>query len=190
MRTDSKLKNLLFAGTIMLCSSFMASVQANDAIKPGEEKIQPGDVEGDSLVYDVSYANRHEIHINVTPSGLVINPNSKIISVNLTHKDQLALSGVDGQICIEGRECDLALPSPTKLFVRKIPPIKFEDQEPSVDGTSLLYLTTSSGNVYRFRIKPDNGKSKYTLVSVTDKSNSPPKSEEITSSGAKNEQER
>jgi hypothetical protein len=90
---------------------------------------------------------------------------SPISSVNLSHMSDVVFTGMNGVLCdAKTTECPDS-PRPTKLLVRKIPPIKFKDQLPSKDGTRMLFVSTESG-LYRFQLKPISASPDYTQVLI------------------------
>jgi len=118
----------------------------------------------ETLKVPQEFALQREIKVDVTQMGVVLDLGSPIDSVNLSHMSNVVFTGLDGVLCDAKAECPDA-PRPTKLLLRKIPPIKFKDQLPSTDGTRMLFVATKAG-VYRFRLKPLNASPKYTQVLI------------------------
>ncbi len=118
----------------------------------------------DTLNVPQAFALQRVIKVDVTQLGLVLDVGSPIDSVNLSHLSNVVFTGLDGVLCDAKTACPDA-PRPTKLLVRKIPPIQFKDQLPSTDGTRMLFVSTKAG-VYRFRLKPLSGSPDYTQVLI------------------------
>ena len=118
----------------------------------------------ETLKVDREFALAREIEVDVTQMGIVINFNSTISSVNLSHMGQIVFQGFDGVLCKIPSQCP-ANSAPTMLLVRKIPDIEFKTQLPSVDGTAMLFVNTDSG-VYRLEFNPVSKKPKYTMVEI------------------------
>lgn len=142
------LKNLCCA--ILLFSAFTNSASAKETIKVNRQ-----------------FALEREIPITVTPSGIVLNFGSQISSADLSHLGEISVVGIDGQICNTTSMKCTEESAPTMLLLEKIPTIKFDDQEPTVDGTAMLYVNTTNG-LYRFEITPDDNKPEYTEVEIID----------------------
>ncbi len=139
--------------TIAACAASIACVSAAPAMA------------ADTLNVPQAFALQRVIKVDVTQLGLVLDLGSPIDSVNLSHMNNVVFTGLDGVLCdAKTTECPDA-PRPTKLLVRKIPPIKFKDQLPSSDGTRMLFVSTKQG-VYRFRLKPVSGSPTYTKVLI------------------------
>lgn len=118
----------------------------------------------DTIQVPQNYAKERVVKIDVTQMGLVLDLGSPISSVDLSHMSDVIFRGLDGALCDKSAECP-DTPPPTKLFLRRIPPIKFKHVLPSPDGTRMLFVNTSAG-LYRFQIKPVTGAPKYTSVKV------------------------
>lgn len=121
----------------------------------------------ETLKVDREFALERAIAVDVTQMGIVIDFASQISAVNLSHMGQIVFQGFDGILCKIPSQCP-ANSAPTMLLVRKIPDIEFKTQLPSVDGTSMLFVNTTSG-VYRFEFNPVSKKPKYTKVEIRDK---------------------
>lgn len=120
----------------------------------------------ETLQIDRKYGLARKVVIDVTPSGIVLNFNSEINSVNLSHLGKIVFHGVDGELCKIETECS-SESTPTMLLLRKIPSIDFPDQQPNADGTAMLYVNTTSG-LYRFELIPKDDKPEYTKVEIID----------------------
>jgi len=119
----------------------------------------------DTLTVPQEFALQRVIKVDVTPMGLVLDMGSPISSVNLSHLNDVIFTGMDGVLCdAKTTECPDSS-RPTKLLVRRIPPIQFKDQLPSKDGTRMLFVSTESG-LYRFRLKPISESPDYTKVEI------------------------
>ncbi len=138
--------------TIAACAASIACMAAAPAMA------------ADTLNVPQEFALQREVKVDVTPMGLVLDLGSPIDSVNLSHMSNVVFTGMNGVLCDAKAQCPDA-PRPTKLLVRKIPPIKFKDQLPSTDGTRMLFVSTKSG-LYRFRLKPLNTSPNYTEVLI------------------------
>ena len=119
---------------------------------------------GDLLSVDRESALERTTEIEVTPQGVMIDLDSPISSVNISHKSEIVYQGVDGNLCFSRADCGDA-PPPTILFVRKIPKIEFKDEEPMSDRTSMLYIKTQAG-MFRFELNPLNKKPQYTEIQI------------------------
>ncbi|MEO1669248.1 MAG: hypothetical protein AAFR77_00465 [Cyanobacteria bacterium J06631_2] len=117
-----------------------------------------------TLKVDRDFALERLIKVDVTQMGIVIDFDSKISSVNLSHMGQIIFQGFDGVLCKSSSSCP-PNSAPTMLIVRKIPDIEFKNQLPSVDGSALLFVNTTSG-VYRVEFNPVSAKPKYTKVEI------------------------
>ena len=142
--------------TVLLFYAFTNSALARETIKVDRE-----------------FGLERKVPIVVTPSGIVLHFDSKITSTDLTHLGDISFVGVDGQVCnstatatMTTMKCTIES-APTMLLLRKIPHIEFENQEPTVDGTAMLYVNTMNG-LYRFEITPDDSKPEYTEVEIID----------------------
>ena len=138
----------------------LALVLAATSVWLGSTKI----VKAETLKVDREFALAREIEVDVTQMGIVIDFNSTISSVNLSHMGQIVFQGFDGVLCKIPSQCP-ANSAPTMLLVRKIPDIEFKTQLPSVDGTAMLFVNTDSG-VYRLEFNPVSKKPKYTMVEI------------------------
>lgn len=141
-----------FFPQLAACSVSLACISAAPAIA------------GDTITVPQDFALQRVIKVDVTQMGLVLDLGSPISSVNLSHMNDVIFTGMDGALCDAKTECPDS-PRPTKLLIRKIPPIKFKDQLPSSDGTRMLFVSTESG-LYRFWIKPVSASPDYTQVSI------------------------
>lgn len=121
----------------------------------------------ETLKVDRAFALEREIVVDVTQIGIVIDFNSVVSSVNLSHLGQIVFQGFDGVLCKVPSQCP-ADSAPTMLIVRKIPDIEFKTQLPSVDGTAMLFVNTDTG-VYRLEFNPVSKKPRYTKVEIEDK---------------------
>ena len=118
----------------------------------------------ETLKVDRVFGLARKIVIDVTPSGIALDFNSEINSVNLSHLGEITFNGLDGELCKAESSCS-AESAPTILLLRKIPHINFPDQQPNADGTAMLFVNTSSG-LYRFELIPKNEKPEYTKVEI------------------------
>jgi hypothetical protein len=116
-----------------------------------------------------NFALKRVVKADVTPLGVVLDINSPIASVNLSDMRNIVFLGIDGALCAPGANCPDGR-APTKLLLRKIAPIKFENQSISPDGTSMLVVVTSSGKLYRFQLKPVNKSPDYTQIVIESES--------------------
>jgi hypothetical protein len=127
---------------------------------------------GDTVTVPQDFARDRVLKLDVTPMGLVIDLNSEISSVQISHMRNVVYRGIDGVLCDVRSDCPDG-PRPTTLFLRKIAPINFKDEEPSPDGTSLLFVTTERG-LYRFQLKPVRKTPDYTQIQIDPDSPSVP----------------
>lgn len=118
----------------------------------------------DTITVPQEFALQRVIEVDVTPMGLVIDLGAPVKSVNLSHLSDVVFVGLDGVLCDAKAECTEAT-RPTKLLLRRIPPITFKHQLPSSDGTRMLFVDTDSG-LYRFQIKPSSATAPYTEVEI------------------------
>lgn len=118
----------------------------------------------ETLRVDREWALNRLIKVEVTQMGIVVDFGSPISAVNLSHMGQIVFQGFDGILCKIPSQCP-ANSAPTMLLLRKIPPIDFKNQQPSVDGSALLFVNTRSG-VYRIEFQPVSKKPKYTKVEI------------------------
>lgn len=123
-------------------------------------------VMAETLKVDRSFALERQIKVDVTQIGIIIDFNSVVSSVNLSHLGQIVFQGFDGVLCKMPSQCPKDS-APTMLIVRKIPDIEFKTQLPSVDGTAMLFVNTDTG-VYRLEFNPVSKKPKYTKVEIND----------------------
>ncbi|WP_052056101.1 hypothetical protein [Myxosarcina sp. GI1] len=130
-----------------------------------------GSLASETIAVDREFALKREIEIDVTPSGIVLQFNSPINAVNLSHLGEIVFQGVDGELCELSTSCT-AETAPTMLLLKKIPKIDFPDLEPTTDGTAMLYVDTASG-LYRFELTPKSQKPEYTKVEINDEPMSP-----------------
>ena len=119
----------------------------------------------DTITIDYNWATNRVIELDVTPMGVVLDfGNSPISAVDLSHLREIIFRGMDGVLCPPQAECPDGAP-PTKLLLRKISPIPFENEKPSPDGTTMLYVSTASG-IYRFQLQPVEKLNNYTKVNI------------------------
>ena len=119
----------------------------------------------ETITIDQKFARERVIKVEVTPMGLVLDfGNSSISSVDISHMKEIIFRGLDGVLCNPQADCSEG-PPPTKLLLRKIKPIDFKDQEPSPDGTYMLFVLTDSG-IYRFLLMPMSTLPKYTKIEI------------------------
>ena len=119
----------------------------------------------DTINIGYDWAINRVTELDVTSKGVVINfGNSPISAVDLIHLREITFRGMDGVLCPPQAECSDGSP-PTKLLLKKIPPIPFENEKPSPDGTTMLYVSTASG-IYRFRLRPVEKENSYTQVNI------------------------
>ena len=122
----------------------------------------------ETLKVDREFGLARKIVIDVTPSGIVLDFDSEINSVDLSHLGEIVFYGLDGELCKVKTDCSTQA-APTMLLLRKIPFIKFPDQQANADGTAMLFVNTTSG-LYRFELVPKKEKPKYTKVEIIDDS--------------------
>ena len=139
----------LFCTTFLLSMALTNSVLAKETIKVDRE-----------------FGLERVIKIDVTPSGIALDLGAQVNSVKLTQLGDISVVGIDGEICLvrTRTECN-AESLPTKLLLQKISTIDFKDQLPTIDGTTMLFVNTTSG-LYRFEITPDDNKPEYTEVEI------------------------
>lgn len=121
----------------------------------------------ETLKVDREFALARKIIIDVTPSGMVLDFDSEIGSVDLSHLGQIIFRGINGKLCPVETNCSTESAPPTMLLLRKIPSIDFPDQQPNADGTAMLFVNTTDG-LYRFELIPTNKKPEYTKVEIID----------------------
>ena len=119
----------------------------------------------ETITVDQNFARERVVKLDVTPMGLVLDfGNSPISAVDLSHLREIIFRGMDGALCSAQAECPEG-PRPTKLLLRKIPPIEFENEDPSPDRMAMLFVTTASG-IYRFQLKPVEAQPQYTKINI------------------------
>lgn len=121
-------------------------------------------VNAETLKVDRGFALERAIKVDVTQMGIVVDFDSPISSVNLSHMGKIVFQGFDGVLCKASTQCPKNS-APTMLLVRLIPEIKFDSQLPSVDGNAMLFVNTASG-VYRVEFNPISRKPDYTMVEI------------------------
>jgi len=126
----------------------------------------------DTITVPQDFARVRVVKLDVTPMGLVLDLNSPINSVNLSHLRDIVFVGLDGALCDAQTDCPQDAQPPTQLLLRKIPPIPFKNQQPSPSGEAMLFVMTNQG-LYRFQLKPVNKTPSYTEVEIApDRQNS------------------
>lgn len=124
----------------------------------------PPAVAVDTITIPQEFAQQRVVNVKVTQMGLVLDLGSPVKSVNLSHLSDVVFIGLDGVLCDTRAECSESQP-PTKLLLRRIPPIQFKQQLASPDGSRMLFVSTGSG-LYRFRIHTESTPPDYTLVII------------------------
>lgn len=125
----------------------------------------------DTYTVPQDFALQRVVELNVTPMGVVLDLGSSISAVNISHMRDIVFTGLDGALC--SVEVDCSATQPTALLLRKIPPIDFDDREPSPDGTAMLFVNTDSG-LYRFQLTPVSSQPDYTKVQIEPSPPHPP----------------